>query len=52
MNDSVENSEDTILCFHTLFEFEVLVPERVREEVEADAVCTTLKQSKDERLEA
>ena len=43
VDDAVENGEDAVLRFHALFKLDVLVPERVSKEVEADALCTALK---------
>ena len=43
-NDTIQNSEDPIVLFHALLELEVLVPERMSQEVEADAGCASLEE--------
>jgi hypothetical protein len=45
-DDASEYREDLIMRLKTLFEFEVLVPEWVCEEVEADAFRGSLEESK------
>lgn len=43
VDDAIENGEDAILCFKSLLELQVLVPERMREEVEPYAVGCSLE---------
>ena len=42
VDDSCQYGEDTVGRVETLFEFEVLVPEWVSEEVEPNAICRSL----------
>lgn len=43
MDDAAQNGEDVIVGFQPLLEFEVLVPEGMRKEVETNTVCSTVE---------
>lgn len=51
MDDLAENVEDAVLLLETFLEFDVLVPERVSQEILATAFRATLKESNVTRLE-
>lgn len=50
MDDTTQYREDLVLCLHPFFELNILVPERVSEEIKTDAVGTTLKEAVSGRL--
>lgn len=45
MYEAGEDGEDAVEGLVALFKFEVFVPERMRKEVEADAVCSSLEET-------
>lgn len=45
MDDAPQNREDVVLGFISLLVFDVLVPERVCQEVESDTICSTVEES-------
>jgi hypothetical protein len=45
MDNTIENSEDSILGLEPIFKLKVLIPERMRKEIQANASCATLEQS-------
>ena len=45
MNDPAQDGEYSVMRIEALFELDVLVPERVSEEVKADAVRSALEES-------
>lgn len=47
VDDAAENGEDAIVGFGALFEFEIFVPERMSQEVQADAVSSSFKKPVD-----
>ena len=50
-NHLAENVENAVMLLKALLKFDVLVPERVSQEVLTTALCTTLKESNFTRLE-
>lgn len=47
LNDARQDSKDLIMCFEALLKLNVLVPERMGEEVQSDTASASLKQSCD-----
>lgn len=45
MDDPFENGEDVVVRFQTLFKLNVLIPERMGQEVQSNTICSTFKQS-------
>lgn len=44
--DASEQSKDAVLSFHSVFEIEVLVPEWMRQKIEANALRASLEKSR------
>lgn len=45
MDDSSKDCEDLVYTVHSLLEFQIFVPERMRQKVEADIIRTSLEES-------
>ena len=47
LHNSFQNGEDLVLGLCAFLKFKVVVPERMRKEIQADEVCATLKEPKE-----
>lgn len=45
VDDAIEYGEDAVVSFESLFELNVLVPERVSQEVQANTLCSAIEES-------
>lgn len=50
VNDAVEYGKDAIVSFETLFELDVLVPERMSQKIQTNAFCSAIEKTIFRRL--